>query len=71
MRFFTGKQKRMAKKCSMDELERGYVDSYFALESASYKGDKKALKETMKKHHKYGNALLYRNTPEFKRKLKK
>lgn len=71
MGFFTIKQKKMAKKCSIHELQRGYANSDFALERASYNGDKKALKEAMKEHKKYEYALLYRNTPEFKNKHKK
>ncbi len=61
----------MAKKCSIQELQRGYERADFALERASYNGDKKGLKEAMKEHRKYEYALLYRNTPEFKRKRKK
>ncbi len=61
----------MAKKCSIQELQRGYERADFALERASYNGDKKGLKEAMKEHQKYEYALLYRNTPEFKRKRKK
>lgn len=71
MGFFTGKQKKMAKKCSIQKLQRGYERADFALERASYNGDKKGLKEAMKEHRKYEYALLYRNTPEFKRKRKK
>ncbi len=61
----------MAKKCSIQKLQRGYERADFALERASYNGDKKGLKEAMKEHRKYEYALLYRNTPEFKRKRKK
>lgn len=61
----------MAKKCSIQELQRGYERADFALERASYNGDKKGLKQAMKEHRKYEYALLYRNTPEFKRKRKK
>ena len=71
MGFFTMKQKRMAKKCSDRDLQIGYQNSDFALERASYAGDKKALKEAMKEHRKYEYALLYRNTPEFKKKRRK
>lgn len=70
MGFFTLKQKRMARKCSMRELVAGYDNSDFELERASYNGDKKALKQAMKKHQKYEYALLYRNTPQFKKKHK-
>lgn len=71
MGFFTMKQKRMAKKCSVRDLQIGYQNSDFALERASYAGDKKGLKEAMKEHRKYEYALLYRNTPEFKKKRRK
>lgn len=71
MGFFTMKQKRMAKNCSVRDLQIGYQNSDFALERASYAGDKKALKEAMKEHRKYEYALLYRNTPEFKKKRRK
>ena len=71
MGFFTANQKRMAKKCTIRELQAGYEKSDFALERASYNGDKKALKEAMKEHRKYEDALLYRNTPEFKKSRKK
>lgn len=52
----------------MRELVAGYDNSDFELERASYNGDKKALKQAMKKHQKYEYALLYRNTPQFKKK---
>ena len=61
----------MAKKWSVRDLQIGYQNSDFALERASYAGDKKALKEAMKEHRKYEYALLYRNTPEFKKKRRK
>ena len=70
MGFFSVKQKRMAKKCSIQELVAGYDNSDFALERASYNGDKKALKQAMREHRKYEYALLYRNTPQFKKKQK-
>ncbi len=71
MGFFTGKQKKMAKKCSFYELQRGYDNADLALERASYSGNQKELKNAMKEHRKYEYALLYRNTPEFKKKFRK
>ena len=71
MSFFTPKQKQMANKCSFYELNRRYQDADLALERASYSGNKKELKRAMKEHQKYEYALLYRNTPEFKKKHKK
>ena len=70
MGFFTIKQKKMAKKCTIRELQRGYESADFALERASYNGDKKGLKQAMKQHRKFEYALLYRNTPQFKKKQK-
>lgn len=71
MSFFTPKQKQMANKCSCYELNRGYQDADLALERASYSGNQKELKRAMKEHRKYEYALLYCNTPEFKKKYKK
>lgn len=71
MGFFTGKQKKMAKKCSLYDLQRGYQNADLALERASYSGNQKELKNAMKEHRKYEYALLYRNTPEFKKKFRK
>ena len=71
MGFFTGKQKKMAKKYSFYDLQRGYQNADLALERASYSGNQKELKNAMKEHRKYEYALLYRNTPEFKKKFRK
>ena len=71
MNFFTRNQKHLANKCSLNELNRGYQNADLALERASYNGDQKELKRAMKEHRKYEYALLYRNTPEFKKKYKK
>lgn len=71
MGFFTISQKRMAKKHSVKELQSAYNNSDFALERASYSGDIKELKKAMQEHRKYEYALLYRNTPEYKKKHKK
>ncbi len=71
MGFFTGKQKKMASNCSFYDLQRGYQNADIALERASYSGNQKALKKAMEEHRQFEYALLYRNTPEFKRKHKK
>lgn len=60
----------MAKKCSMQELVAGYDNSDFELERASYNGKYKDLKKAMKEHNQYERALLYRNTPKFKKRCK-
>ncbi len=71
MNFFTRNQKHLASKCSLNELNRGYQNADLALERASYSGNQKELKQAMKEHRKYEYVLLYRNTPEFKKKHKK
>ena len=70
MGFFTRKQKKMAKCCSTQELVYGYERSELALERASYSGSQKKLKEAMKQHGDYEYALLYKNTPEYKKRCK-
>ena len=70
MGFFTAKQKRLARNCSVRELENGYHDSESALRMASYSGDQKALKRAMKIHGNYEYALLYKNTPEYNKRRK-
>ncbi len=71
MGFFTSKQKRMAKKCSLNQLRQGYEQADLRLERASYSGDAKELNKAMKEHRQYEYALLYRNTPEYKAKFKR
>lgn len=71
MGFFTSKQKRMARKCSFGELQQGYEQADLRLERASYSGDVKELDKAMKEHQKFEYALLYRNTPEYKKKFKR
>jgi hypothetical protein len=70
MGFFTSHQKNLAKKFSTEALEYGYHKSEDNLRKASQIGDTKLLKQEMKKHGNYEYALLYKNTPEYKRKQK-
>ena len=70
MAFFTAKHKKMAKRLSLRELQSGYERSEFNLERASYNGDVNELKRAMKDHGNFEYALLYRNTPKFKKKRK-
>ncbi len=70
MAFFKARHKKMAKRCSLRELQSGYERSEFNLERASYSGDTKALKKAMRDHGDFEYALLYRNTPKFKKKRK-
>ncbi len=68
MGFFTAKQKRMARKYSVRQLENGYLDTDHELRMASYEGNVKALKKVMKEHGDYEYALLYKNTPKYNKK---
>ena len=70
MGFFNRKQKRLARKMTEYELIRKYKESENKLKEASKLGKEKELKSAMKEHGNYEYALLYRNTPEFKRKNK-
>ena len=71
MGFFSFKQKRLAKKNSYNTLVSNYAKSEFELERAACSGDTKQLKKAMKTHSNYEYAMLYQNTPQFKKKRKK
>jgi hypothetical protein len=70
MGFFTSHQKILAKTYSREALEYGYHKSEDNLRKAALSGDCKLLKQEMKKHGNYEYALLYKNTPEYKKKHK-
>lgn len=70
MGFFTKHQKNLAHTFSREALEYGYDKSQNNLRKASLSGDKKLLKEEMKKHGNYEKALLYMNTPEYYKERK-
>lgn len=70
MGFFTAKQKRLARNCSIGELENGYRATESALRMASYSGNEKQLKQAMKQHGDYEYALLYKNTPQYNKRRK-
>ncbi|MDE6473486.1 MAG: hypothetical protein K2L70_00095 [Clostridia bacterium] len=71
MGFFTAKHKRMARKCSVRDLENGYLDTDYDMRMASYEGNVKALKKAMKVHKDYERAILYQNTPNYFKKINK
>lgn len=66
--FFSGKQKVMAMNMSANELKKGYKKSEQMLRNVAKTGDEKALAEVMREHSNYEYALLYRNTPNFKKR---
>ena len=67
---FTLRRKKLAKKYSISELKDGYHYSENELKEAAESGDKKALKRAMKVHGNVEYALLYKNTPEYKKRCK-
>lgn len=71
MSFFNKKQKQLALNCSRDRLEKAYHASEQSLRRASLSGDEKRLKKAMKQHGNFEYAMLYQNTPEFKKKKKR
>ena len=71
MGFYNKSHKKLAQYNSYLELQQAYEQTEFDLERASYNGDKKALKKAMKEHGNIEYAILYKNTPEFKKKNKK
>ena len=71
MGFFKNKEKKLACKSTYSDLKKGYARTERQLVNVAKTGDDKALKKAMSAHHDYEYAMLYRNTPEFKKKCKK
>ena len=70
MGFFTLRHKKLAKKYSVSELKDGYRYSESELREAAESGDVKALKRAMKVHGNFEYAMLYKNTPDYKKRCK-
>lgn len=70
MAFFTRTHKRMAKKNSHSDLVQAYEQSERELINVARSGDEKALKKAMKEHGNYEYALLYKQTPQYRKKMK-
>ena len=70
MGFFTARHKRLARKYTASELKDGYRYSESELREAAESGDVKALKRAMKVHGNFEYAMLYKNTPEYKKRRK-
>ena len=68
MAFFKRKEKQLAKNKSYLELQYGYNSTEKELREAAKTGNIKQLSKAMQKHHDYEYALLYRETPKFKKK---
>ena len=71
MSFFSFKEKRLALKTSTSNLQQAYSLSEARLRDAAKTGDSRQLKEAMAEHGLYEYALLYKSTPEYKRKINK
>ena len=67
MSFFNQKQKELALASSPGILRSGYELSEFALMKAALHGDETELKKAMKEHGDFEYALLFQQTPEFKK----
>lgn len=67
MAFFKREHKKLA-KYSSSALRDCYRETEIGLRNATLSGDEKAIRSAMKKHQLVEYALLYQNTPEFKRK---
>ena len=70
MGFFNRKQKKLALMTAKDDLEKAYHISEQNLQKASRSGDEKWLKTAMKQHGNFEYAMLYKNTPEYRKKKK-
>ena len=70
MGFFSRRQKRLARNYTASELKDSYHYSENELKEAAASGDKKALKRAMKVHGNVEYAMLYKNTPDYKRRCK-
>ena len=70
MGFFTARHKRLARKYTASELKDGYRYSESELREAAESGDVKALKRAMKVHGNFEYAMLYKNTPDDKKRCK-
>ena len=68
---FTKEHKKIAlSDCSYDYLMKKYLSSERDLRKACRTGDSVAMSDAMKIHQKYEYALLYRNTPDFRKNLR-
>ena len=67
MGFFAKSHKELARKNPSGYLQRKYEHSERQLKYYASIGDKKKLKQIMKEHAKWEYAMLYQQTPEYRR----
>ena len=68
MAFFKKEHKELAKK-PRNYLQKKYMESEANLIRASATGSDKIIRKVMQEHGKYEYALLYQNTPQFRKKF--
>ena len=71
MVFFKKIHKRLALNNSKEKLEQAYHISEENLKKVSKSGNEKWLKASMKQHGDFEYALLYQNSPEFKKERRR
>lgn len=71
MSFFNRQQKKLALSCPEEELEKAYHASEQNLKKVAKSGNEKLLHKAMKQHGNYEYAMLYKQTPEYKSKVKR
>lgn len=70
MGFFNRTHKKLA-KCNSKELQHLYSITELGLKNAAATGNEKTIREAMQKHQVVEYALLYKNTPEYKKLVRK
>ena len=68
MGFFSRKQKKIALSTPKERLEKAYHISEQNLKKVAMTGNEKQLRTAMKQHGNFEYAMLYKNTPEYKKK---
>lgn len=71
MGFFSRKQKRLALNTPKESLEKAYHLSEQNLKDVARSGNEKQLRTAMKQHGDFEYAMLYKNTPEYRKKIQK
>ena len=71
MSFFTNKQKRWALTTSKSDLENCYRLSEENLKEVAKCGNERQLRKAMQAHGDFEYAMLYQQTPEYKKQLAK
>ena len=68
---YSRKQKQLARNCNSGDLRKAYEQSEKQLDILARKGSIKELNRGMKLHQNFEYALLYQQSPEFQKLVKK